>query len=436
MKRMLVRLCYLLAMQLGLASAGLAQVKIQIESQGVRRIPIAIEPFFGEPSGPQQYSQIIVDDLARTGLFRAVHTAQPATEPNSVPDYDQLLAAKHEYLLVGLAVTDEPVVGETSVTFQLFDLITRQAERSLRVSHAAGQERITAHIIANWLFEQFTGEPGIFQSKIAYILKTNPTDDATFELKIADYDGYTPQTLLISKEPIISPEWTDDGEKILYVSYEQNKPIVYEHTLLTGVRRIVAAFKGNNSAPSISPDQRWFAVALSEEGNTQIFLISVDGTRKLKLRNSNGIDTEPDFSPNNEDIAFVSDAGGSPQIYLRNRLSGQERRLTFGSSYNVSPRYNLAGTLLTYVRRDTNGFNVHMMDPDAFTPASEPLTGIDLADSPSFSPDGRLVLFKNDARPDILYTVALNGKIVRPLSYQENGEIKDPTWGPASSSWY
>lgn len=428
--------CGLLFLSLSFACACLAQVEIQIESQGVRRIPIMIEPFFGESTDQMQYSNIVVADLERTGLFRTTYADRPTTEPNGIPDFDQLLAANHEYLLVGLVTADANNIAQTIITFQLFDLVTQSSEQVLRVTHNAGQERSAAHIIANWLFESLIGEPGIFQSKIAYIHKTNPGSEATYELKIADYDGYNAQTLLISQEPIISPEWTTDGEKLLYVSYEQRKPIVYEHVLLSGERRVVAAFKGNNSAPSISSDSRWFAVALSEEGNTQVFLLSADGTRKVKLRSSIGIDTEPDFSPNNEDIAFVSDERGSPQLYQRNRLSGEEKRLTHGSSYNVSPRYNSDGNQLTYVRRDNNGYNVHVLNLGADHLPTTALTGIDLADSPSFSPDDRLILFKNDARPNILYTVALSGKIVRPLSFQEEGEIKDPTWGPASSSWF
>ena len=434
----LVRPAALASLLLGslLAPLAMAAVEIRIESQGVRRIPILIEAFAGEKIGSEQLSRVVTDDLDRTGLFRAIHNPQPTTAPFEEPDYSQIDLEEFEYMLVGLV--EEISDGSQRATYQLIDLVTQEPEEAFAISIGPGQDRLVGHTISNWLYERLIGDPGVFTTKIAYVLKQGDKRTATYELKVADYDGHNAQTLLKSPEPIISPEWMPSGNHILYVSYERRKPIVYEHALLTGQRRTVAGFKGNNSAPAVSPDRRWIAVALSESGSTQIYLLSADGTRKLRLRESNGIDTEPTFSPNNEDIAFVSDSGGSPQIYIRNRLSGKERRMTFGSSYNVSPRYSPDGAALSFVRRDRNGFNVHILDSQDPGGPTVPVTGIDLADSPSFSPDGKMLLFKNDARPNILYTVSVNGKIARPFTIPEQGEIKDPIWSPASTrnSWF
>lgn len=413
-----------------------AAVEIQLESQGVRRIPIIIQAFEGELSDSRQLSRIVADDLDRTGLFRAIHEPIPTVAPFEDPDYESF-DLEQEYVLVGRV--DDAGDGRTRVTYQLLDLITQRPDDAFALLIKPGQERLVAHTISNWLYEKLIGSPGIFTTKIAYVLRTGDKRSATYELKVADYDGHNSQTLIKSPEPIISPEWMPQGNKILYVSYERQKPIVYEHQLLTGKRRVVASFKGNNSSPAMSPDQRWIAVALSEAGNTQIYLLSADGTRRLRLRESAGIDTEPVFSPADPNLlAFVSDSGGSPQIYLRDRLSGDERRLTFGSGYNVSPRFSPDGRLLTFIRRDANGFNVHIADSAAAGGPTVPLTGIDLADSPSFSPNGEMLLFKNDARPNVLYTVSINGKITRPFAVAERGEIKDPVWSPASSlnNWY
>ena len=413
-----------------------AAVEIQIESLGGRRIPIVIESFVGEEAGTDlQLSKVIAEDLARTGLFTAKHTDTPTTAPFETPDFTSAELANQEYMLV--AVVEQQGDGQR-IVYQLIDLVTQRADDAYNLPVGPGQERLVAHTISNWIYERLIGEPGIFTSKIAYVLKSGDRRRATYELKVADYDGHNAQTLLKSQEPIISPEWSPNGNFLLYVSYEHRKPIVYEQNLLTGQRRTVASFKGNNSAPTMSFDRRWIAVALSEVGNTQIFLLSADGTRKLRMRESVGIDTEPKFSPVKDDLAFVSDAAGSPQIYLYNRLSGEVRRLTFGSSYNVSPAFSPDGKLLSFVRRDRNGFNVHILDPSESGGPTVPLTGIDLADSPSFSPDSKILLFKNDARPNILYTVSINGKIARPFTLTENGEIKDPTWSPASSdrTWY
>src|SRR5690606_33483190 len=95
-----------------------------------------------------------------------------------------------------------------------------------------------------------TGDRGVFSTRIAYVVKSG----TNYRLQIADADGANPQTALNSREPIISPAWSPDGERIAYVSFENKRPVVYVHDLRSGQRRAVAAFPGSNSAPAWSPD--------------------------------------------------------------------------------------------------------------------------------------------------------------------------------------
>ena len=416
-----------------LAAPTAAQIQIQIESEGLRRVPIAIAEFPGEATGEARVSQVIVDNLRRSGRFRSeLGSPDPSYVIGGNPLHNTALQHNLEYVLVGAV---KSAGGQIKISFQLFDALTGKKFDAYSISVQEGQERLTAHVISNWLSEQILGIEGAFTSKIAYILKSGPKNDALYELKVADYDGHNPQTIVRSTEPIISPEWSPDGDSIYYVSFEQQRPIIYEFDLLRGHLRVVAAFSGNNSAPAISPDGRWLAAALSERGTTNIFLISVDGTRRRQLRESNAINTEPDFSPDGKHIAFVSDEMGAPHIYSRNLADGSETRMTY-NSYNVSPAYSPDGTAIAYVRRDDRGFNIHAMDALDPKGQSIPLTSIRRADSPSFSPDGSMVLFKDEDYRNRLFTVSVAGKILFALPRREQGEIINPIWGPIRSSWY
>ena len=418
---------------LALAAPVQAQIQIQIESEGLRRVPIAIAEFPGEEVGKLRISQVVVDDLRRSGRFRSeLGSPDPSYVIGGSPFHATALRHNLEYVLAGrVDATGEKV----KISFQLFDALTGKDFSTYSISVQKGQERLAAHVISNWLSEQILGVEGAFTSKIAYILKTGPKDAAFYELKVADYDGHNPQTVVKSSEPIISPEWSPDGDGLYYVSFEQQRPIIYEFDLMRGEPRVVAAFSGNNSAPAISPDGRWLAAALSEEGSTNIFLISVDGTRRRRLRVSSAINTEPDFSPDRRHIAFVSDELGAPHIYSRNLEDGTETRLTY-NSYNVSPAYSPDGSFIAYVRRDDKGFNIHAIEAANPEGASIPLTAIRRADSPSFSPDGSMVLFKDEDYENRLFTVSVAGKILFALPSSEQGEIINPIWGPLRSSWY
>jgi len=404
--------------------SAMAALTIEIIGGGEKQIPVAIAPLAGESRLPHRISEIVAADLARSGLFRMIDpggiTPMP-TEPGDVR-YGDWTARGAEALVIGSVSASAG--GRFEVRFRLMDTVKQSQLAGFSYTIVAPQTRNTAHKIADVVYEKLLGVAGAFATRVTYVVKRG----SRFELQVADADGFGPQTVLASNEPIISPAWSPDGDRIAYVSFEQKKPIVYVQTLSTGQRRAVASFRGSNSSPSWSPDGQRLAVVLTRDGSSQIYTINADGSGLARLTTSSGIDTEPRFSPDGQWIVFTSDRGGSPQIYRMPASGGAVERLTFDGSYNVSPRFSPDGKSFVYVQRSGGRFSVMLQEFG--TRQVIPLTEGGLDESPSFAPNGRMILYASRlGGRGILAAVSNDGRIKQRLTV-ESGDVREPAWGP------
>jgi TolB protein len=401
-----------------------AQLSIEITGAGATRIPIAIVPFAGEAALPPGLSSIVRADLERSGLFRGLEVPPLIPHPTeaSTVDYAEWRSRLADALVLG-SVAARPD-GRYEVRFRLYDVVKQTSLGGVAYTLTKEQVRATAHRIADYVYEKLTGERGVFSTRIAYVVKRG----SRYELQIADADGADEETALASFEPIISPVWSPDGRQLAYVSFENKKPVVYVHSLLDGKRRVVANFKGSNSAPAWSPDGSKLAVSLSREGGSQLYLINPDGSGVRRLTSSSAIDTEPRFSPDGQWIYFTSDRGGSPQIYRMPAAGGPAQRVTFGGNYNVSPRISPDGKSLAFIARNDGKFQVALLDLDS--QQTQILTDSDRDESPSFAPNGRMILFATViGGRGVLSAVSIDGRVKQRLTVTA-GDVREPAWGP------
>ncbi|WP_445819180.1 Tol-Pal system beta propeller repeat protein TolB [Alcaligenes sp. SDU_A2] len=410
------------AMAAGMFASSPAQAQLRVDMSGVgaTQYPIAIADFANNPA-TQSLAEVIRADLSRSGQFQLVNATGANLNAESTIAYDEWRNRGADYLAYGSV---DQTGGQYSISYRLVDSVRQTQLDGVAFAGSEKELRRISHQIADRIYEKITGVRGVFSTRLAYVLQTGNGH----ELQIADADGQNPQVMLRSRHSIISPAWSPDGKKLAYVSFENDKPVVYVQTLATGHREPLANFKGNNSSPAWAPNGNQLAVVLSRDGISQIYTLNADGSGLRRVMRSPLIDTEPSFTPDGNSLVFVSDRGGAPNIYKVGLGGGDAQRITFNGSYNISPEVSADGTSLVYVTRRNGAFRIAIQD---MANGSEQLLTAGPDDqSPSFAPNGMQILYSSvQGGRSVLAVTSVDGRVRQTLS-SLNGKVREPTWGP------
>lgn len=408
-----------------------AVLTIEITGGSEGALPIAIVPFGVEGyAPPEAISDIISNDLARSGRFAPLEKRDLISQPHEGDqiNYQDWRLLRSEGLLIGKVSSQD---GENyQVQFQLFDVYKAEQLVGKRYNIPASGLRRLAHQIADIVYETLTGEKGIFSTRLAFVTEMRNGDGSKrYALQVSDADGANPRTVLQSTQPIMSPNWAPDGEQLTYVSFENGKAEVYVQQLSTGQRQSVAAFRGLNSAPAWSPDGKRLALTLSKNGNPEIYILELaSGKLSRVTHNSQAIDTEPVWMPNGREILFTSDRGGRPQIYRVDADGGRAERVTFEGGYNASPDISPDGKTMAMVHAVNGKFRIAIQDLQ--TGAVQVLTDTVADESPSFAPNGRMILYATEQNgKGVLAAVSVDGRIKQRLG-ESGSAVREPAWSP------
>ncbi len=404
-----------------LASAW-AQFRVEVSGVGMQQIPFAVAPFRVVAGAPQDVPAIVRADLERSGQLRHVTGSSTVLDEMARPDLAPWRERGADALVTGSV--SRLADGRFDVRFRLWDVVRAQDLGGVSYPVAAGDLRLAAHRVADYVYEKLIGDPGVFSTRIAYVSKQGDRH----QLWVADADGENAQAALASPEPIISPAWSPNGAQLAYVSFESRKPVIYTHEVTTGRRRLLASFRGSNSAPAWSPDGRQVLATLTLGGSSQIYALDANGGQPQRLTQTAGIDTEPAFSPDGKQVYFVSDRGGSPQIYRMSANGRDVSRVTFDGNYNISPAISPDGRWMAHVARVSGAFKLRVME--LATGALQTLTDTTADESPSFAPNGRLIIYATKVQGrEALMTTTLDGRIKTRLA-SVPGSIREPDWSP------
>ena len=399
-----------------------AQLHLEITKAPESAPQIAIVPF----SNDQGVYAVVESDLNRSGRFTSTSKNLPGTASINNPNTAAWQTAGVPYVVNG---TMRQVAGGFEIQYQLYDVQKQQYLLSELLTVPANSLRRAAHLISDTIYQALTGIPGDFSGRIAYVLRNQAVPDKRYTLQIADTDGEQPRTILTSRDPILSPAWSPDAKKIAYVSFETKRPAIYLQDLSTGTREKLTSFRGLNGAPSFSPDGKSMLFTASMHGNPEVYQMDLASRNVKRMTNDSAIDTEARYAPDGKSFIFTSDRGGNAQIYRYDLTDGTTKRLTFRGAFNARGSLSADGKKLALVHRPS-GSSYRVAVQDLNTNIVNILTPTSLDESPSFSPNGQMVVYATrENNRGLLSIISLDGRFKMNLP-SEVGEVREPAWAP------
>jgi TolB protein len=409
-----------------------AQLEIEIISGNPSALPIAIVPFEWQDATPPPITsvdQIISGDLYRSGLFDPMDVEDMAEKPLEEEQirFGTWRLLKVDYIVIGKVRA--PADGEGhELIYQLFDVHKQEQILSRITAVGPGDLRFGAHRVADAIYEALTGVPGAFSTRIAYVTATGLGNGSRYELVVADADGYAPQSIVGSPEPLLSPAWSPDGRKLAYVSFEKGNSAIYMQDVSTGSRELISSGTGINGAPSFSPDGSKMALTLSRTGNPEIFVRDMATGRTDQVTQHWSIDTEAIWAPDGRYLYFTSDRGGRPQIYRVPPTGGTPQRVTLAGEYNARASVSPDGRKIAVAQGQGNEYRIAVWDIE--TERFTILTPGKLDESPSYAPNGSMILYATrEGDRGVLSAVSADGSVRQRLILSE-GDVREPAWSP------
>ncbi len=384
---------------------------VQVIVTGAQKHLFAVTGFTGDAGVAGPVTEVLKNDLSWSGHFQLTP------------------AANAEYVQQGIVRVER---GQGAVECTVTLRATKEVVLSKSYSGSEQDLRRMVHKLSDDIVAKITGERGIAQTKIAFVLSRGGTK----ELAVMDYDGHSAKQLTYDKSLSVRPRWSPDGRKIIYTSYLSVFPDVLAVDLVTGQRKKMSNFPGLNTGAVFSPNGRTVALTLSKDGNPELYTMDADGGGFRRMTHTKGAESSPTWSPDGEYIAYVSDDGGSPQVYMIQKDGGEPQRLTVSPSYNTEPDWSRPPAtsqlkpMLAVTSRVGGKFQIGLYD--IVTREVKMLTDDGDADNedPSWAPDGRHIVFtKIRGGRSQLYLLDVLTKQQVQLGAIE-GNASEAAWGP------
>ncbi|MFC1855117.1 Tol-Pal system beta propeller repeat protein TolB [Thermodesulfobacteriota bacterium] len=413
-------------------------VYIDINAPEFKRFPIAITTLINLNDSEkfldadlENGTQTLSKDLELTGIFEILDPVMFLEDPEKKAfkketiSFDDWTIIGSEGLVKGAYRLREDDTLE--VEMRLFDTYQGQLIIGKRYIGAKDDMERIMHRFANEILLTFTGERGMFGSKISYVQDVKGYK----EILVMDYDGSNPIQLTRDYSMNISPAWAPDGLKISYTSYKRGNPDLIVNDFAKREIILLSKRRGLNLGAEWSHDGSKVALTISKGNNSDIYILNSEtGKIERRLTDYWGIDVSPSWSPDDSKIVFTSDRAGNPNLYIVDLDDGEPKRLTFNGKYNSSPSWSPMGDKIAYCGMTKGGsFDIFTINVDG-TDAEQLTSGSKNNENPSWSPDGRQLAFASNRKGSYdIFIMNVDGANIRQLT-KTKGDASAPSWSP------
>jgi TolB protein len=374
------------------------------------------------------FNEVLWDDLKFSGFFtipgRSYYPTQPILKPEDV-NYDawSTLPFKVSFITAG---TLELSGGIVRAEMRVYDAKQRTAGFGKIISGDSDQVRSIAHRWADEIVTNLTAgaSRGIASTKISYSSRRgNPK-----EIYVMDYDGFDQRAFTNNSSLNLFPKWSPDNSKLTFLSYRTTKPQINIYSYLDGARLPFPIFSSTVSTPAISPDGTRLAFTLGSD----ICISKLDGTDQRNLtNNSTRINTSPSWSPKGNQIAFMSDRSGMPQIYICDVDGSNVRRIVKEGGDADSPAWSPDGLWLAFHWKPRLAENYDIFLAQVATGQIIQLTSPPGSNEyASWAPDGRHIAFQsNRSGSDQIWIMPADSNTREMRMVTSQGVNTSPSWG-------
>lgn len=423
---------------LSISSPSYALLNLQL-TQGVQsKLPIAIPSFSGEENLPleSQPSRVIEMDLLNSGEFEISSGKALPDQPHSVRMVQLAPWRDHDVRDLVVGSVNQTNDGRYRVAISLINVYGAMTKSGgvapsavlFSKSYTVDKKdlRSLSHKLSDKIYEKLTGKPGIFSTNIAYISvePSHRVKNPTYNLMVADYDGYNPQKLVNSSEPIMSPAWSPDRQYLAFVSFKARRPALYKVNIHTGKLTQLTSVGSVNGAPAWSPDGSKIAFASAKTGVPKIYLLDLASKKITQLTQGISIDTEPSFAPDGKSLVFTSNRGGSPQINQYNFASKTTERLTYNSDY--SAKASICDKYMVMLEGSNHEYNIAVQN--LATDEVTQLTHDGKDESPSWAPGCNLIIYATHLQNRPALAIVSRDGNVKINFPEQNMDAQEPVW--------
>lgn len=405
-----------------------ALIKIDITQGQIDPMPIAMTDFVGsEADISKKLFTTIANDLEGSGLFKFIDKTAFLEQNNFIqqPNFSNWRKISATVLITGQiqSVSDDAI----KISVKIWDPYGQSLVDSMTYKVRKGGWSRAAHKIADKIYTNLTGEQGYFDSRVIFIMESGSGKRKVKKLAIMDQDGGNVQILNDGKKMSLTPRFDPSSHRVAYLSYTNNIPQVFLFDLSTGSRKLVGNFKGMSFAPRFSPDGNYLIMSIARHGTTSIYEVNLKSSTMKPITGVPGtISTSPSYSPDGRYIVFNSDRNGGRNLYVMNRDGSNVHKISNGAGNYADPVWSPRGDFIAFTKFHKGNFYIGVMRPDGS--GERMLTTSWLDEGPTWSPNGRVIMFSREFRngQNYIYKVDITGYNERRV--KTPGTSSDPAW--------